>query len=333
MSTNNLFDYSRKLPVPFDTLPTKSIKVVSKYNSTKGANTNLCASITKAVLALCRCRLGGGPGAIGAIDRRAVVEYKSAEPDIYHIVVYDPQTGLALASVYNVKSRTCETYTAHKSKRDGSAILMAMLPTLMEDTEFSEHLEKFYDAFGNGYPDLNQAAIDLAILSDNAYRRIKDSQCAAPVKTNIDAAGNLTRISSSHLDSGCFDPTIVMAGEFEIFAQTHATTIIKPSWVLNQEDFTGKYGFNTARQLSAYEQSLVPVLEPWHILSPEIVSCCKHAKASTGKNAPMRNFMLRGPAGTGKTAGARAFAAGVGLPYMKYTCSANTEIFDCATCS
>ena len=38
--------------------------------------------------------------------------------------------------------------------------------------------------------------------------------------------------------------------------------------------------------------------------------------------------MLRGPAGTGKTMGAKAIAAGLNLPYMKYTCSANTEIFD-----
>lgn len=42
----------------------------------------------------------------------------------------------------------------------------------------------------------------------------------------------------------------------------------------------------------------------------------------------MRNFMLRGPAGTGKTEGAKAIAAGLHLPYRCITCSANTEIFD-----
>ena len=42
----------------------------------------------------------------------------------------------------------------------------------------------------------------------------------------------------------------------------------------------------------------------------------------------MRNFLLRGPAGTGKTEAAKAIAAGLGLPYLFYTCSANTEIFD-----
>ena len=42
----------------------------------------------------------------------------------------------------------------------------------------------------------------------------------------------------------------------------------------------------------------------------------------------MRNFMMRGPAGTGKTEGAKAIAAGLGLPYVHLTCSANTEIYD-----
>ena len=60
----------------------------------------------------------------------------------------------------------------------------------------------------------------------------------------------------------------------------------------------------------------------------EVVDICKHAKLTTGKPAQMRNFLLRGPAGTGKTMGAKAIAAGLGLPYMKYTCSAGTEIYD-----
>jgi hypothetical protein len=49
---------------------------------------------------------------------------------------------------------------------------------------------------------------------------------------------------------------------------------------------------------------------------------------SPNGSQPMRNFMMRGPAGTGKTEGAKAIAAGLGLPYLYYTCSANTEIYD-----
>ena len=82
------------------------------------------------------------------------------------------------------------------------------------------------------------------------------------------------------------------------------------------------------RAFTPQETTLIPRLPEWYIIPKEVVDICKHAKATTGKSMQMRNFLLRGPAGTGKTMGAKAIAAGLGLPYMKYTCSANTEIFD-----
>lgn len=71
-----------------------------------------------------------------------------------------------------------------------------------------------------------------------------------------------------------------------------------------------------------------PKLPEWYVVPEEVVDICKHAKETTGKPMQMRNFLLRGPAGTGKTMGAKAIAAGLNLPYVKYTCSAGTEIFD-----
>lgn len=97
--------------------------------------------------------------------------------------------------------------------------------------------------------------------------------------------------------------------------------------MIEHSDFVGKYALHT-RALSPQEQALVPALPEWYIIPSEVADICKHAQATTEKSAPMRNFLLRGPAGTGKTMGAKAIAAGLDLPYMKYTCSANTEIFD-----
>ena len=90
----------------------------------------------------------------------------------------------------------------------------------------------------------------------------------------------------------------------------------------------GKYVLDPSRKLNAMEQTLVPFLPEWYIIPQEAVDICKHAQLTTGKPTQMRNFLLRGPAGTGKTMGAKAIAAGLGLPYMKYTCSAGTEIYD-----
>ena len=167
----------------------------------------------------------------------------------------------------------------------------------------------------------------MGVLCDNVYRRIKDDTCPAHINVTIDNAGNLMRVSQVHLDSGAFTPKSVTAGEFTIFAKTGPATIHRLSTIIPHTDFVGKYVMQK-RTLSPAEQALVPVLPAWYIIPEEVVDICKHAQHTTGKAAQMRNFMLRGPAGTGKTMGARAIAAGLGLPYMKYTCNASTEIFD-----
>ena len=328
VSINNLFNYSRSLPVPFDTMTNKKVKVASMY----GAKTEstLCGSVIKAVHAMCRCMNGTGEGAVGQIDtNKSVAEYKSSVgPDAYHLVVFDAASGSALASVYDKNTELIEQYVAHPSQRDGAAIFFALMPFLMSDAEFDETFQEYYDQFIAGYPDMAKATESMAILCDNAYRRIKDDTCPAHINITVDKSGNLMRVSQGQLDSGSFVPTSVTAGEFTIFAKTGPAVIKKAGVVVEHTDFVGKYPLTPGRTLSALELSLIPKLPEWYIIPPEVVDICKHAQKTTGRPMQMRNVLLRGPAGTGKTMGAKAIAAGLGLPYMKYTCSANTEIFD-----
>lgn len=328
VSINNLFNYSRSLPVPFDTMTNKKVKVASMY----GAKTEstLCGSVIKAVHAMCRCMNGTGEGAVGQIDtNKSVAEYKSSVgPDAYHLVVFDAASGSALASVYDKNTELIEQYVAHPSQRDGAAIFFALMPFLMSDAEFDETFQEYYDQFIAGYPDMAKATESMAILCDNAYRRIKDDTCPAHINITVDKSGNLMRVSQGQLDSGSFVPTSVTAGKFTIFAKTGSAVIKKAGVVVEHTDFVGKYPLTPGRTLSALELSLIPKLPEWYIIPPEVVDICKHAQKTSGRPMQMRNFLLRGPAGTGKTMGAKAIAAGLGLPYMKYTCSANTEIFD-----
>ena len=328
VSINNLFNYSRSLPVPFDTMTNKKVKVASMY----GAKTEstLCGSVIKAVHAMCRCMNGTGEGAVGQIDtNKSVAEYKSSVgPDAYHLVVFDAASGSALASVYDKNTELIEQYVAHPSQRDGAAIFFALMPFLMSDAEVDETFQEYYDQFIAGYPDMAKATESMAILCDNAYRRIKDDTCPSHINITVDKSGNLMRVSQGQLDSGSFVPTSVTAGEFTIFAKTGPAVIKKAGVVVEHTDFVGKYPLTPGRTLSALELSLIPKLPEWYIIPPEVVDICKHAQKTTGRPMQMRNFLLRGPAGTGKTMGAKAIAAGLGLPYMKYTCSANTEIFD-----
>ena len=327
VSIGNLFNYARTLPEPFDKLANKKVNISSKYGS--GTVSTLCCTVIKAVHAVCNCMTGTGEGAVGSIDHRTVAEYKSsAGPDAYHLVVFDSGSGNIMASVYDKNTEAIENYKLHQSDKDGAAVMMALMPLLLKDDEFDENFQTYFDQRNAGYPDMKRATDAMAILCDNAYRRIKDDTCPAHINVTLDKSGNVMRVSQSHLLAGVYTPNSILAGEFTVFAKTGKVTVSASRAAIDHKDFVGKYQLTGGRKLSVLEETLVPKLEEWYIIPDEIVDICRHALNTTGKPMQMRNFLLRGPAGTGKTQGARAIAAGLHLPYMKYTCSASTEVFD-----
>ena len=324
--SSKLFVFDRPLPAPFDK-GGKKVKVSSTYGD--GTEATLSNTVVKAVLAYCTCKDGSKPGAVGTCSSKGVAEYKSASgADAYHLAVYDPGTGTVLASKYDSNTEMMETYSVGKRGQDGAAIVLAMIPALAADKEFGDNLDAFMSEYQGSFSDLKKATDLLAILCDNVYRRVSDKTCPAHLPVNIDNSGNVMRVSPTHLDSGSFAPNQVLAGEFTILAHVGETVVLEPQKAVPHSDFVGKYALDPSRSLTVYEESLVPNLAPWYVLPEEVVSICAHAQKSTEKSLPMRNFLLRGPAGTGKTEGAKAIAAGLHLPYVKYTCSANTEVYD-----
>lgn len=326
-STNNLFAFGRHLPSPFDSLTGNGVRlnVSSRYGN--GTTATLCASIIKAVHALCDYMDGTSRGAVGTIDHRTVAEYKSSVEDEYHLVVYDGNTGNVSAGVYNTKDGGIATYVMNASARDGAAVLLAMTPYFLHDEEFKEKFDAYHAERQRGYPDMDEATNLMGVLCDNVYRRVKDPSCSAHLRFTAELSGRLTRIGRASIDAGTFSPTSVIAGEFTIVARSGATGADTEAVIIDRMDFSGKFQLHP-REFTLFEQALIPKLPEWYIIPQEVIDICKHAHATTGKPAQMRNFLLRGPAGTGKTMGAKAVAAGLGLPYMKYTCSASTEIYD-----
>lgn len=326
INVNNLFNFSRDLPAPFDKISRK-VKVSSIYGDK--TESTLSMTVIKALNAVCSAMSGTGRGGVGiSADEKCVAEYASSNANEFHLVVYDSDTGNLSAAVFNESTNLIENYIMNAKNRDGAAVMMAMFPALNADSEFEENFKKYLKHFVTDFSDLEDATNVAGILCDNAYRRIKDETCAAHLKINIDTAGNLTRISRAQMHSGVFSPKSVVAGEFNILAQLKQTgTIKKAKKLIDVSSFEGKYNFHT-RAFSTLEKSLIPKLPEWYIVPQVVMDICNHAQKTTGRPSQMRNFLLRGEAGTGKTMGAKAIAAGLGLPYMKYTCSAGTEIFD-----
>lgn len=312
MATPNLFHFDRPLPPPFDKLPNKKVKGAASHYG--GTEATLCAPVIKAVHAFCGCR-AGEPGAVGSVTPDTfVAEYKSsAGPETYHLVVYDSSTGGFFASVYDKNTELLEQYCAHANARDGAALFFAMMPLLLKDQEFQENFFAYEEQLQKGYPDLSEATHRMAVLCDNVYRRVRDSTCPAHVPVRIDKSGNLMRVTRTQLDSGTYWPATVTAGEFTIFSQKgHREP--PGAKAIPHGELVGQYVLTPGRDLSPREKALVPTLPEWYQIPPEVVDICKHAKLTTGKPTQMRNFLLRGPAGTGKTMGPRPLQPGWACP-------------------
>lgn len=91
--------------------------------------------------------------------------------------------------------------------------------------------------------------------------------------------------------------------------------------------FIGAFA-NPSRTLNEEEKAMIPVIGDEYILPKEIVTACQMVAGSRNSPRIMNNVMLRGDPSVGKTAGARAMAAGLGIPYTFVTCNAGTEMYN-----
>ncbi len=339
MARGKLFEswsFKLNLPAPFDD-PSYSGQMdfgLSKYNSAGTVKkSSLHAPSLRALLAYAKLVNAtehnedtDGLGAIGHQDSNyRIAEYVSANKT--DCVVFNLITGKFIASQFASGSDNPTPYTVGPGAASGSALLFALMPVFEEDSEFRDFFAEFKDQMANGWPDMSASFETALTLCDNIYRRIENARNVgqAAVKLQIPTTGNISTLSRLAIDNGSYSPTGTLYGGFQILNVGMTTGPATQSYSL--ESFVGAYKMSP-RTLTAREEAMVPELPDWYIIPREVVRVCEHAKLTTESNQPMRNFLFRGEAGTGKTMGAQAIAAGLNLPYTLMTCNANTEISD-----
>jgi len=329
---SKLFDnwtWSRKNPVPFDTIGnTPRSNIQSKYNKTRAAKSTLHSATLSGILAYMDLEIDPttAKGAIGTQVEKIIAEYPSHRPGETHLVVFNRNTGKFLSSVMD-SAGTSTNYVLKEDGNSGSALFFALMLYFLEDDEFSENYTILLNCKKDGFSDMSAAEDAAYLLCDNVYRRIEGSSTLGDsgVKITVQNNGNIQPLTPMNIKSNVYSPSSVLMGSFEILKAGAAPVSV--SVYTKPEDFTGKYSL-AERKFSPEEQSQIPSIPGWYVIPQEVVKICRHAQATTVSSQPMRNFMMRGPAGTGKTEGAKAIAAGLGLPYVHLTCSANTEIYD-----
>jgi len=91
------------------------------------------------------------------------------------------------------------------------------------------------------------------------------------------------------------------------------------------------YRVNPERDYSEDEKKRLLHVPDWYIPVQQIARFAEAIADSKVFERPLRNILLRGPAGCGKTEGARAIASMTGSPYGVVTGHAEMEFFDCVT--
>lgn len=331
--------FRRKLPAPFEDYTDDPVfkGIYSLYCNQPQKKATLHASTLRAVLAYMELESGAGskpPEELGAIGSQGnnftIAEYPSKTGNL-HVVIYNRLNGKFTAGCYTVppdSESTPEKYVLKEGNNSGAALLFALLPTALADEEFNEYYQQLRNHRDNGYADIDEAAKTAAVLCDNLYRRIRygDTLPVGGIHTAVPTSGVIPVIKLFNVENGTYAPTDIIQGEFQVIKQGRASK--KAAAPISKDDFVSKYLLSESRTLTLEEELSVPQLLDWYIIPNEIKRICEHAKLTSNTVQPMRNFLLRGPAGTGKTEGAKAIAAGLHLPYRCITCSANTEIFD-----
>ena len=336
MANSKIFDswtWNRRLPAPFDDVSVniKSSIHLSKYNTETTKTASLHAATLSAILQRMELHLVPSDENSGAVGTQSdflhVVEYPSKSGEL-HSVVFNRKNGRFIAGRYDDIAQPPMPYILKENEQSGSALFFALMDMALEDEEFLWNYNLLLDQKRIGFPNLNTAAEYAYILCDNIYRRVKKANELgdAGIHVTIPSTGNISSFTAINLNKGVYNPDTALFGKFKVFTVSQSTGK-KRAKAVEHKDFVLNYRLQE-RELTEDEMLLVPELPDWYVIPDEVVNICRHAKETTKGHRPMRNFLLRGNAGTGKTEGAKAIAAGLGLPYLHLTCSANTEIFD-----
>lgn len=330
MAKSKLFDswtFQLPYPAPFDdkTAVAKTHSDIgSRHNKATAAQSTLHAPTLRAILAYLNLKNGTGTGAIGFQGNDLInAEYDGATH--YMAVVYNRQKGKFFAAIYDAGVDVPKPYTLGSKGETGSALIFALMPLFLEDEEFAEAFAKFEQFFDQN--DLLALTKEAALLCDNVYRRILagDSLPTAGIKLDIPTTGNITQLTALMLDEGTYAPNQLLYGDFAKF-QLETGGGADSGKMVNQ-GLEGAYKLSD-KVYSEEEQKLIPSIPDWYVIPEEVLDVCEHIKNTSDFNRSVRNVMLRGDAGVGKTEAAKAVAAGLQIPYYALTCHPNMEIYD-----
>lgn len=319
MSNVILFDFQGDLPAPFDTLDSPRLtepQYLSKYN---GYGEKQVSTLSPALISAIQVYLGlanmPAKGGVGESAQCTFAEYQSTAEEI-RLARYNPSRGILSYGIY----RNNALYPCKDGEFNSVVLWLALLPTLLGDNEFCTKFEAYKELYAKNEK-LDSLLEPMSVLCDNAYRRITQTEC--PNYLPVSLFPTLGRFSNVMVNSNIIK---VYAGRFQVFGKKDSAPA--KSKELTLTELQTDYAMSSSRTLTSKEQSLIPNIPDHFDIPDQAVLICQHIVGTTNSQTPIRNIMLRGKSGTGKTGCARLIAAILGRPYLHFTCSSDTEAMD-----
>lgn len=272
----------------------------------------------------------------GTIGDTLVVEFSGSSPEERQVLVWDEDQVL-ISSIKDDGS--LESYELERGKRDGAVIALAFLCKLIaEDKAAEAALNDIVAAFPSSVADLEtldeavkgNIKTNIAHLCHKMYKMTADDA----VYFDYPTKNVFQEVNMASLEAGIYTPEDVIAGSFKLATAgatsgTTATTAAEEAKTfLKPEEVKGKYNPNPSRVLTLKEQMLVPELDETIIISEQAVEFAKTAYDSANVPKAFKNVLIWGPAGTGKSTIAREIAYMRNRPFVTFSCSADTQIYD-----
>lgn len=334
MVSKNFFVFGRKLGGNLSTC-SLSASVASKYGrggASKGLRSVYTAlrSYYVALSGRTLADISARHLYIGEDENENVyVELSEASiPDQIQVGILKKDTRQIKAGIYNTATKSIEDVYKYGTGAHDNALGICLLlaEILAEDEAFSLYEEMVSHGFlaldetdvkwlSSGV-DIDKFNELICLMSDNIYRRVTSEN----IKVNDTATGHYNAITLKELKQDlktfCGTPKVFKASSKK--AKASSTSSVA--------EYNGKYALST-RSYTEEEKMMIPVIPEGYNLPEYIIKDAQIIQASSAFKTPIRNIMLSGKAGTGKTESTRMLCALLNIPYTKTTCSVDTDIF------
>lgn len=338
-SPSLLINWGSKIPSEFDSYDIKSRYHDPEYFSTytdAKTNTTILGSLCKTIGIVSKL-----------IDRKFIIglstkgnylaEIVSASrPDITCLCMYNPTNGNIYASAMKTDEGRVLEYQMDSSigagspeihNTDSTALLLALFPKMLEEPEANvtaNHLMTLLNPTSSVPVDKEAVPQLLSIFCDNFYRRYQmtdtDSNSQYRIDIALTANGNAKKLTTTSATSQKVQEILYGSDtypNFNYFGQNASDDDIV---IIKDDDY------NLGVTLTTQQKACLRDLPKGHVSSKTEKKILDIIKRTFGdEHGAVKNILLEGPPGTGKSQMAIAISNRLGLPYYPFICSDGTN--------